>query len=309
MPPTTPAATIVIVTKDRGDVLPDAVASAVQQEGDPEILIVDDGSSDGGVDAVQAAFPQVRVHRFETSAGLVVRRNDAARLARGAVLVSIDDDAVFTAPDTVTRTLAEFSDPRIAAVGIPYIDVRRNDIMLQRAPDDEGCWIGPVFRGTAHAVRRDVFLALGGYRERIVHQGEEADYCLRLLEAGYVVRYGRAAPIHHRESPRRSRRRMERYGRRNEQLLCATYYPAPWDVLYGIGLAGKSVLRGLRSDGGLVWIAQGILLGVREQVTARDGRRPVARSTFALDRRLRRAGCLPLHEVAPALRPTAGLTA
>lgn len=291
-------ATIVIVTKDRREMLADALASAVAQEGDIEILVIDDGSSDGTAEMVAERFPDVRVHRYETNAGLVVRRNDAARIARGRVIVSIDDDAVFTTPDTVAQTLRDFdADARIAAVGIPYVDVRRSPQVHQQPPDAEGCWIGPVYRGTAHAVRRDVFLELGGYRERIVHQGEEHDFCLRLLDAGYLVRYGRAAPIEHRESPRRSNRRMERYGRRNEQLLCATYYPQPWAIVYGVGYAGKSILRGIRSDGGLVWIFEGILRGVGAWMTA--GRRPVSRATFALDQRLRRARCLPIEDVSP----------
>lgn len=290
-----------IVTKDRVDTLRAAVASAVAQEGDVEVLVVDDGSSDGTADVVRREFPGVRVQRYDQSAGLVVRRNDAARLAAGEIIVSIDDDAVFTAPDTVRRTLAEFDHPRIAAVGMPYVDVARSPAVLQLGADDEARWIGPVFRGTAHAVRRDVFLALGGYRERIVHQGEEDDYCLRLMDAGHLVRYGRAAPIHHRESPRRNRRRMERYGRRNEQLLCATYYPRPWSVLFGVGYAGKAVLRGLRSDGGLVWIVEGILRGLVVRATLRRERRPVARATFRLDRRLRRARMLALEDVLGAL--------
>lgn len=296
--PETFDATIVIVTKDRRDMLADALASASEQEGDIEILVIDDGSSDGTAEMVAERFPRVRVQRFDTNAGLVVRRNDAARIARGRVIVSIDDDAVFTSRDTVAQTLDDLAaDDRIAAVGIPYVDVRRSPEVHQQPPDAESCWIGPVYRGTAHAVRREVFLELGGYRERIVHQGEEHDFCLRLLDAGWLVRYGRAAPIEHRESPRRSTRRMERYGRCNEQLLCATYYPQPWASLYGVGYAGKAILRGLRSDGGLVWIFEGILRGAGAWVTTR--RRPVSRATFALDQRLRRARCLPIEDVAP----------
>jgi hypothetical protein len=39
------------------------------------------------------------------------------------------------------------------------------------------------FIGFAHLVRRDVFLALGGYREDFVYLGEEKEFCLRLLDA------------------------------------------------------------------------------------------------------------------------------
>lgn len=293
-----PDATIVVVTRDRRGSLGDTLASALAQRGAIEVLVIDDGSTDATTEHVTRAFPDVRVVRHETSAGLVVRRNEAARLARGRVIVSIDDDAVFTAADTVERALAEIDVPRIAAVGLPYVDVRRSAHVHQRARDDR-CWIGPVFRGTAHAIRRDVFLELGGYRERIVHQGEEHDLCLRLLDAGWLVRYGTGTPIHHVESPRRSRRRMERYGRRNEILLCVTLYPRRHVVPYAVGYAAKSVLRGLRQDGGLVWIVEGIARGVVDGWRLRGERAPVRDATFALDRRLRRAGALPLEEIEP----------
>jgi GT2 family glycosyltransferase len=221
-------ATVVIVTKDRRDELRDALRSATgQRQPLLEVLVVDDGSADGTADMVRAEFASVRVKRFETSAGLVVRRNDAAELATGDVIFSLDDDAVFTTPDVVAQTMAEFDHPRIGAIAIPYIDVRRGPEEHQRAPVAHGRWATPVFRGTAHALRRDVFLRLGGYRGSIVHQGEEIDFALRMLDGGFVVRLGNADPIHHFESPSRSMRRMEFYFRRNEILLATTYFRPP----------------------------------------------------------------------------------
>ena len=283
------------MTKDRRESLRHALASALAQEGEIEVLVVDDGSADGTAEMVRADFPGVRLERFSSSAGLVVRRNFAVRVARAPVVVSIDDDAVFTAPDVVAQTLRDFDHPRIAAVAVPYVDVRHGDAQLQRAPDDDVPWVGATFRGTAFAVRRAEFLALGGFREAIFHQGEEADFTLRMLDAGWLVRFGRAAPIHHFESPTRSLRRMYVYGRRNEILLCFTYLPFPGNVLIALGYAAKGVRHTPRRQ--IPSSLRGIVLGVRDSWRLRSQRRPVRWRTVWLDRRLRLAGGLPLDEV------------
>jgi glycosyltransferase involved in cell wall biosynthesis len=278
--------TIAIVTKDRREELRDAVRSALEQEGAVEVLVLDDGSSDGTSDMVREEFPAVRLVRFEDNAGVAVRRNDAANLAAGRVIVSIDDDAVFTSPRTVADTLADFDHPRIAAVAIPYIDVRIDPAVRQQAPDPHERWVTSIFRATAYAIRKEVLLGLGGYDGRVDQFGEEWELSLRMLDAGYVIRLGRAAPIHHHESPKRSWRRMDIYSRRNEQLISWTYFPFPWNVIsmawYGI----KGVQNGFRVR--RRWIAVvGTVAGLRACVAAPRERQPISRAAFAFDRLVR----------------------
>ncbi|MGH7213703.1 MAG: glycosyltransferase family 2 protein, partial [Tepidisphaeraceae bacterium] len=222
-------ATVVITTKDRKDELRRAVASAVAQVGAAvEVLVIDDGSTDGSSDMLRAEFSTVRVERYERSLGLIVRRNHAAALATAPVILSIDDDAVLVSTHTVAQTLTEFDHPRVGAVAVPFVDIKQGPQVRQRAPDFARVYVASSFIGTAHALRRDLFLKLGGYREQLFHQGEEADYCLRMLDAGCVVRLGSADPIHHFESPRRDFRRMDVYGRRNDVLYAWHNVPLPY---------------------------------------------------------------------------------
>jgi glycosyltransferase involved in cell wall biosynthesis len=220
-------ASVVITTKNRKEELRDALRSATTQSVPVEVVVIDDGSTDGTSEMVRAEFPQVKLHRFEKSGGLVVRRNEGARLASGDIVFSIDDDAIFSTPDVVTQTLAEFSAPTVGAVAIPFIDVKKDGVLNQRAPDAAQIWAAHTFIGTAHAVRRELFNTLTGYREYLIHQGEESDYCLRLLAAGYCVRLGQADPIHHFESPKRDLSRMDFYGCRNAVLFAWQNVPTP----------------------------------------------------------------------------------
>jgi GT2 family glycosyltransferase len=287
---------VAIVTKDRRELLSDALESALDQEGDIEVLVVDDGSRDGTAEMVRERFPAVRLERFPSSAGLVVRRNFAVEAANAPVIVSIDDDAVFSSPDVVAQTLRDFDDPRIAAVAMPCVEVHQGGRERQRAPDSSQCWVAATFSGGACAVLREPFLALGGFRELIFHQGEEVDFTLRMLDAGRLVRLGRAQPIHHLQSGDRSLRRMDIYGRRNEILLCFTRLPLPAALVAAAGYAVKGIALGVRvgRPGAML---RGILMGVRDSLRLRGQRQPVRWATVALDRQLRRAGGLPVHDV------------
>jgi len=219
------SASVVITTKNRREDLLKAVESAMTQRGLLEVVVIDDGSTDGTAEELKKKFsvfssqfseeepatsdsllaiapaalcldsehstldlqsadkPQLRLIRHEVSAGYIVRRNEAARLAEGEVIFSLDDDAVFSSPFVVQQTLQDFSHLQIGAVAIPYIEPHKANTEIQRAPTQEDVWITASYIGTAHALRRDVFMALGGYREHLVHQGEEGDFCLRMLAA------------------------------------------------------------------------------------------------------------------------------
>ncbi len=285
-------ASIVITTKNRSDGLRVALQSTFRQTAQPEVIVIDDGSTDGTAEMVRSEFPQARLIRHEESRGLIVRRNEGARLATGHVVFSIDDDAEFTSPGTVEHTLREFDDPRIGAVAIPHLDTVSQHVVNAPAPNAD-IWCLANYTGTSHAVRRDLFLRFGGYHEEMVHQGEEGDFCLRLLAAGYVTRLGTATPIRHNESPKRSFWRMEYYGRRNDVLQAWQYTPAAWLVphLLATTINGmRQAVRTRRPAGHLRGLASGwttVLTGKAERV-------PVTKEIYHLFRQLKKQGPLRL---------------
>jgi glycosyltransferase involved in cell wall biosynthesis len=294
-------ATVVITTKNRKDELCVAVRSALAQTAHPEVLVIDDGSTDGTADLVRSEFPSVRLDRAEQSRGLIVQRNHGAQLARGEVIFSIDDDAAFSTPNVVEQTLAEFDHPRVGAVAIPFINVNKENVLHQRSPGSAGIYVNHDFIGTAHAVRRDVFLKLGGYREQLVHQGEERDYCIRLLDAGYVVRLGRADPIHHFESPRRDYRRMDFYGRRNDVLFAWHNVPCPSAIRHVLGATALGTIFGFKC--GRPWrMIRGLASGYAMIGSEWNQRHPVSRATYRLSRLLKRSP-MRLEDVEPLLPP------
>jgi glycosyltransferase involved in cell wall biosynthesis len=289
-------ATIVITSKNRREDLMKAISSALAQTADAEVLVIDDGSTDGTAEMVAREFPEVRLHRSEISAGLIVQRNLGARLATTPFVFSIDDDAVFSSSSVIEQTLREFDDPRVGAVAIPFVDVNRSPVVKQRASRADGVYASYSFIGTAHALRRDLFLALGGYREMLVHQGEEEDYCARMLNAGYIVRCGTADPIHHFESPRRSWKRMDYYGARNKVLYAWNVVPSPFFPMH---LAATTFMTSIHArNPARCWTRlRGVIAAYTLCCAGRSARRPVSSSAYRLSRELKRRGAVPLAEI------------
>lgn len=297
-----PAATILITTKNRRDELRVALRSCFQQSVPVEVLVIDDGSTDGTAEMVRQEFPAARLDRAEQSRGYIVHRNRGARLASAPVVFSIDDDAAFQSPDTVEVTLAEFDHPRVGAVSIPHVDVNKPPVPADAPPDDGQIYCVAHYIGCAHALRTDLFRRLGGYREFLLHQTEEMDYCVRLYDAGYVVRRGRAASIHHYDSPRRDQKRQYVQSARNTLLFA--WYNAPMPQLVGHWAANHlNLLRFGLARRHPVWVAEGIAAGWRASAAAWSARAPVRRSTYRLFRRLVKRRIVPLPEVEPLLPP------
>lgn len=289
-------ATVVITTKNRKDELAVAVRSALEQRAKPQVLVIDDGSTDGTSEMLAVNFPSVVVHRNETSRGYIVQRNRGAELASGEIIFSIDDDAAFSTPYVVEQTLAAFDNPRVGAVAIPFINVKQDQVVQQKAPDTKGVYVLASYIGTAHALRRELFLQLGGYRAHLFHQGEESDFCIRLLDAGYVVAAGTADPIHHFESPRRSNQRMAIYGRRNDILFGWHNVPLAGLPLRWIRATAGGVLHGVKT-GSPLWNLRGLINGYAACLKFARHRKPVSAKTYAMFRRLQKEGPLPIGEI------------
>jgi GT2 family glycosyltransferase len=267
-----------------------------------EIIVFDDGSQDGTSEMVRREFPSVHIESDGESRGYIVRRNELAQLAVSPIVFSLDDDAVFSTPHVVADTLRNFSDPQIGAVAIPMCNVLQDSVVHQRATQASTVEVLASYIGTAHAIRRDLFLRLGGYRSQWVHQGEESDFCVRLLEAGYVVRAGTSDKIHHFESPNRSIRRMDLYGRRNDILFA--WHNCPAKYLPG-RLAASTVsgcLFGLRM-GRPLRMASGLFWGFASSVKYYSHRRPVSEETYRIFRYLVHNRPVTLESIRAQLPP------
>jgi GT2 family glycosyltransferase len=284
--PNRPAASLVITTRNRRAELRAAIRSGLDQTAVDEILVIDDASDDGTSEMVLREFPQVRYFRTDSPTGYIALRNFGNARCRNEFVVSIDDDATFSTNRVVDQALRSFAHPRVGAVAVPYVNVKTDPGILQSPPSTGEDYLTEAYVGTAHVLRRELFLELGGYRERFVHQGEETDFGLRLSQRGYHVCLARADPILHHESPRRSFARMDYYGRRNDCLIALWNTPLVFLPTQLLGTILGGLAFGLRL--GRPWaMLRGSLAGLCLGLRHLRERQPVDNITYRRFKRLR----------------------
>jgi glycosyltransferase involved in cell wall biosynthesis len=98
---------VIVPTRNRRELLPTTLCSALGQRGvDLEVLIIDDASDDDTAAVAHAlADGRVRVIRLDTPSGVSMARNRGVAAARGEWLAFLDDDDLW-APDKLARQLA-----------------------------------------------------------------------------------------------------------------------------------------------------------------------------------------------------------
>lgn len=208
---TQPLVSIVVVTRNRrAGVLATLDRLARLPEG-PPLVVVDNGSSDGTAAAVAARFPHVRVISAGRNRG-AAGRNLGADAVHTPYVAFCDDDS-WPEPGALRHAVAVFdASPRL---GLLHGRVRGSGgesdpfcAELERSPlPVEPGMPGPAilgFMACAVVVRRDAFLAAGGFEERLGVGGEEDLLALDLATAGWWLCYDARYQVHHHPSGRRS---------------------------------------------------------------------------------------------------------
>ena len=173
--------------------LRDAIQSIQRQTcGDFELVVIDDGSSDGCVallTEMAAAEPRMRVVLRENR-GLIATRNELLHLARSDLVAWMDSDDLSSPDRLQLQTAAFLADDRLVCLGgaAQRIDPDGHPLDVERYPtlhDDimAGQLTGGAIRFPSTTMRRDVALKVGGFREPF-RIGEDLDLLLRLSEVG-----------------------------------------------------------------------------------------------------------------------------
>jgi GT2 family glycosyltransferase len=205
-----------------------------------EVIVVDNGSSDGSADAVQAAFPHVRLVRNATNRLYAAGNNQGVALAGGEFVCLLNSDTEVR-PGALDQ-LVDFlqGHPGHAVVAPQLLDpdgtvqhaCQRFPTLLSALCFDSWCgsfWPGSVVQdrylmrdfdhlqsrdvqqppGACMCMRREEYARCGGLDEELGLFYNDVDLCRRLWRDGRRIHYLAAAQVlHHRGASTKSFTRM-----------------------------------------------------------------------------------------------------
>lgn len=226
---------VVVITRERRDEAVACLDRLATLPELPQVVLVDNGSSDGTVAAANRAHPEVDVVALDRNLGAAGRNVGAARL--DTPYVAFCDDDTWWEPGAL-RLAADALDAhaRLAVVQARIVvePGGADDPVvaeLRDSPVPAPSWLpGPAlgsFLAGASVVRRSAFTACGGFSERLLFAGEEELLAVDLLVAGWELCYLEDLVVHHRASAARDPHRRRRDGLRNTLWFTWLRQPTP----------------------------------------------------------------------------------
>lgn len=220
---------IIIVSWNTREILRDCLSSiAHQTQSSHEVIVVDNASTDGTQDMVAEDFPDITVIANIENMGFAAANNQGLQIAKGAKLLLLNPDTIIldgaidrmidwldTRPDvgcvgcqvwedkeTIQRTC--FAEPHPINLAIAEFNLHRLSrwISIFGRPEYSGwdrkeCRQVDVVSGMFMLVPRPVFETVGLMDEDFFVYSEEADWCRRIRDAGWLCSFAPVARILH----------------------------------------------------------------------------------------------------------------
>jgi len=198
---------------------------------DFEIIVVDNGSTDGSPQQL-AAVDSIRLVRLPSNVGPSAARNAAIACAKGEYLVFLDSDALLSKKGVARLINRMDRDPTLGIVGCRVVNA------YSRRLDQ---WIYPFsprtherrefetysFSAAGAIVRAEAIRAAGGFWEDLVIYNEEVDLSIRMIRNGYRILYEPGVAVFHcvSDQGRLGSDTFWRYQIRNWIWIFYRYYP------------------------------------------------------------------------------------
>lgn len=194
-----------------------------------DIVVVDNASDDGSAAMIKQNFPNIRLIQNSINRGFNRANNQGLYAARGQFLLSLNNDTII--PPGSLEKLVEFlqDHPEYGAAGgkllspngnfqwqsrrsfptplaaltyllglrryFPGVELFHRYALTHIAPEES--LDVDALSGACLLVRRDVYAQTGGMDDVFFMYGDDLDWCYRIRQQGWKIRYCADAPIIH----------------------------------------------------------------------------------------------------------------
>ncbi len=238
------------------------------QDPDAELLLVDNGSTDGSVEMLRASFPSVRLILNPENRGFAPAVLQAAALSSARFLLLVNSDVIID-PPRVRRLIREMeSRPKLGVLAcrteypggllqapasfLPTPGRVLAQLLGLGLPHDRsfdaGSYGEPEWvAGGLLLIRREAWDAVGGFDPGFLFYEEDADLCLRLRAAGWGIGYTPEVTVMHVRAATAERDPAFSLTQRYRSLLhyAGKHFPWPAVLLIRLVLCLRMLVRAL----------------------------------------------------------------
>lgn len=277
--PSAPICSVCIANYNGAAILDECIASVLAQrlDGEVEIIVHDDASTDGSVSLLRERHPQVELLASQENVGFCISNNRMVAHARGEYVLLLNNDAAL-APDAIRCLLSEVSRSSAKAIlTLPQLDWKSDALV------DRGCLLDPFFNpipnldpnrddvayviGACLWCPRSTWNELGGFPSWMESIGEDLYLCGAARLRGIPVRALHDSYYRHRQGATfggnrsdaglhtsvRRRRLSERNKTRALMVLTPTFLVWPLLATHLVALLFEGMLLSLLKRDATVW--------------------------------------------------------
>lgn len=247
-----PLISVIVVNWNRRDLLRACLQSLMMQtKVQIQLIVVDNGSTDGSVEMITLEFPNTQVIQNGKNLGFCQANNQGIRAARGELIALLNNDAE-AEPDFLRELSRVFegncSVGMAASKIVVFSDPRRIDKaghLMWPDGQNRGRGTGALDQGQfdveeevlwpdgcAAMYRREMLEQIGGFDEDFFAYGDDAELGLRARIAGWTCIYNPSAVVRHHRGATLGTGSVKRLSliERNRVLLAAKLFP--WSLLW-----------------------------------------------------------------------------
>ena len=244
-----PLVSIIILNWNGKELIRECIDSVLKSHYSPlEIILADNGSTDGSVEFVRSQFPSVIILENNENWGYAEGNNRGIKITQGKYVVTLNNDVVVD-PDWLKKPIEYLeNDPRIGSVCCRQMNYYDQSVIdsLFHYPSPElifdreghgekydphsfasapGYVIAP--NGGSAVYRKSMFMELGGFDGNFFAYHDEADLSMRVFLFGWKCLYVPDSVVYHKEgiSFKKTKGKATYYHERNRMWFIFKFFP------------------------------------------------------------------------------------
>jgi len=173
------------------------------ERAEAEIIVVDNGSTDGTAEYIQSHYPAIQLIALTENRGVAAARNIGLSASKGRYLLILDNDIIINneAIDGMKNYMTSHPKTGLCACQLRYangdvqtsykdfpgITVKVNNMLHHHQSLTQKHPIYVI--GACQMIRRETYQQIGPLDEHIFYGPEDCDYCMRVQQKGWEVTY------------------------------------------------------------------------------------------------------------------------